>query len=126
MLEVTTMAADKIKEVLEEEGKLETPLRVIAMPDGQGAVQYMLSLENEDQEDDVSMELAGIKFLVDADSVPFVEKATIDFVEDFTKVGFVISNPDYPTSSGCGTGGGCGCGSGGGGCGCGSGGCGGH
>ena len=126
MLEVTTMAADKIKEVLEEEGKLEAPLRVIAMPDGQGAVQYMLSLENEDQEDDVSMELAGIKFLVDADSVPFVEKATIDFVEDFTRVGFVISNPDYPTSSGCGGGGGCGCGSGGGGCGCGSGGCGGH
>ncbi|MQF69374.1 iron-sulfur cluster assembly accessory protein [SAR202 cluster bacterium AD-804-J14_MRT_500m] len=134
MLEVTTMAADKIKEVLEEEGKQEIPLRVIAMPDGQGSVQYMLSLENEGQEDDVSMELAGIKFLVDADSVPFVEKATIDFVEDFTKVGFVISNPDYPTSSGCG-GGGCGCGSGGGGCGsegggggcgCGAGSCGGH
>ncbi len=138
MLEVTTMAADKIREVLEEEGELTTPLRVIAMPDGHGAVQYMLSLEHENQTDDLSVELAGIKFLVDADSVPFVEKATIDFVEDFTRVGFVISNPDFPAASGCGGGGGgCGCGSGGGGggcgsegggggCGCGAGGCGSH
>ncbi len=130
MLEITDIAAEKIREVLEEEGKEDAPLRVIALPNGHGGVQYMLTLEEDNQPDDTSLDRSGIRFLVDSDSAPFLEKATIDFVEDFTRVGFLITNPDYPAAGGCGSGG-CGCGAGGGGCGgggcgCGAGGCGGH
>jgi len=134
MLEVTELAVEKIKEVLEEEGKKDTPLRVIALPNEHGGVQYMLSLENENQPDDTTLDRSGIRFLVDSDSAPFLEKATIDFVEDMTRVGFLITNPDYPVAGGCGSGscgcgaggggeggGGEGCGGGGGGCGCGAG-----
>ncbi len=124
-MQVTDIAMEKIKEVLVEEGKEDTPLRVIALPNEHGGVQYMLTLENDDQPDDTTLDRSGIKFLVDSDSAPFLEKATIDFVEDFTRVGFLITNPDYPAAGGCGSGG-CGCGAGGGGCGCGSGGCGSH
>ncbi len=132
MLEITNIAAEKIREVLEEEGKQDAPLRVIALPDDHGGVQYMLALEDDNQPDDTSLDRSGIRFLVDSDSAPFLEKATIDFVEDLTRVGFLITNPDYPSmggcgsgSCGCGSGGGGGCGSGGGGgCGCGAGGCG--
>jgi len=120
VLELTTMAADKIKEVLVEEGAKESSLRVIAMPSDNGSVQYMLTLEQDSQPDDTPVTLDGLKFLVDSDSAPYLEKATIDFVEDLTRAGFIISNPDFPTTSGCGSGG-CGCGSGGGGCGSGSG-----
>ena len=131
MLEITDIAAEKIREVLEEEGKKDAPLRVIALPNGHGGVQYMLTLEEDDQPDDTELDRSGIRFLVDSDSAPFLEKATIDFVEDFTRVGFLITNPDFPAAGGCGSGG-CGCGAGGcgggggGGCGCGAGGCGGH
>ena len=121
-MELTTLAADKIKEVLVEENAKEWSLRVIAVPNDNGSVQYMLTLEQETQPDDTPMTLDGLKFLVDSESAPYLEKATIDFVEDLTRAGFIISNPDFPAQSGCG-GGGCGCGSGGGG-GCGSGGCG--
>ncbi len=120
MLEITDIAAEKIREVLEEEGKQDAPLRVIALPDGHGGVQYMLTLEDDNQPDDTSLDRSGIRFLVDTDSAPFLEKATIDFVEDLTRVGFLITNPDFPSAGGCGSGS-CGCGSGGGG-GCGSGG----
>ncbi len=127
MLEITDIAAEKIREVLEEEGKADAPLRVIALPNGHGGVQYMLTLEEENQPDDSELDRSGIRFLVDSDSAPFLEKATIDFVEDFTRVGFLITNPDYPAGGGgCGSGG-CACGAGGcGGGGCGGGGCGGH
>ena len=121
-MELTTLAADKIKEVLVEENAKESSLRVIAVPNDNGSVQYMLTQEQETQPDDTPMTLDGLKFLVDSESAPYLEKATIDFVEDLTRAGFIISNPDFPAQSGCG-GGGCGCGSGGGG-GCGSGGCG--
>jgi Fe-S cluster assembly iron-binding protein IscA len=95
----------------------------------------MLTMENESQPDDTILKMDGVDFLMDSDSAPFLEEATIDYVENFGgQVGFVINNPLFASAgggcgSGCGCGeggGGCGCGSGGGGCGCGSGGCGGH
>ena len=117
MLEVTSPALEKLKEVMEEQGETDSALRVIATPAEQGGVQYMMTLENESKSEDIILQMDGVKLLMDTDSAPFLEEATIDYVEDLTRVGFVINNPMFAT-------GGCGCGSGGGGCGCGSNGCG--
>ncbi len=125
-MQITELAIEKLREVLEEQGENESSLRVIAMPAEAGGVQYMLTMEKETQADDTVLTLDGVNLLMDADSVPFLEEATIDFVENFGgQVGFVINNPMFASAGGCGSGS-CGCGSGGGGCGCGSGGCGGH
>ncbi len=124
-MEVTALAIEKLKEVLDQEQETNSSLRVIAMPSG-GGLQYMLTMEKETQPDDTVFSMEGLSFLMDSDSAPFLEEATIDYVEEFGgQVGFVINNPMY-ASAGGGCGAGCGCGSGGGGCGCGGGGCGGH
>ena len=44
MVTVTDLAAEKLAEILAEEGHPEASLRVIVVPNGNGA-QYMLSLE---------------------------------------------------------------------------------
>lgn len=121
-MQVTSLAIEKLKEVIETEGE-GGALRVIAMPSEQGGLQYMLTMENESQPDDTVLKMEGLDFLMDSDSAPFLEEATIDYVENFGgQVGFVINNPMFASAGGCGCGGGgCGCGSGGGGCGCGSG-----
>jgi iron-sulfur cluster assembly accessory protein len=133
-MEITPLAIEKIKEVLEQEEDSSSSLRVIAMPAEQGGIQYMLTMEKESQPDDTVLALEGLSFLMDSDSAPFLEEATIDYVENFGgQVGFVINNPMFASGGGCGAG--CGCGSGGGGgcgggepqgggggCGCGSGG----
>ena len=122
-MEVTPLAIEKLKEVLDQEQEVDSSLRVIAMPSG-GGLQYMLTMEKETQPDDTVLSMEGLSFLLDSDSAPFLEEATIDYVEEFGgQVGFVINNPMY-ASAGGGCGAGCGCGSGGGGCGCGGGGCG--
>lgn len=119
-MEVTALAIEKLKEVLDQEEEANSSLRVIAMPSGAG-LQYMLTMEKETQPDDTVLSLDGLSFLMDSDSAPFLEEATIDYVEEFGgQVGFVINNPMYASAGGCGSG--CGCGSGG--CGCGGGGCG--
>ena len=127
VMEITTLAIEKLKEVLDEQGDQAGSLRVIAMPAETGGLQYMLTMEKETQPDDTVLDVEGVKFVMDSDSVPFLEEATIDYVENFGgQVGFVINNPLFATAGGCGSGS-CGCGEGGGGgCGCGSGGCGGH
>ncbi len=123
-MEVTTLAVEKLKEVMQDQGELEGSLRVIAMPAETGGLQYMLTMEKETQTDDTVLNVDGVNFLMDSDSAPFLEDATIDYVENFGgQVGFVINNPMYASAGGCGSGG-CGCGNGG--CGCGNGGCGGH
>ena len=127
---VTSLAIEKLKDVIEQDGDEGSSLRVVAMPAEQGGLQYMLTMEKESQPDDTVLSLDGMEFLMDSDSAPFLEEATIDYVEQFGgQVGFVINNPLF-ASGGCGCGGGgCGCGSGGdsgggGGCGCGDGSCG--
>ena len=117
MLEVTSPALEKLKEVMQEQGKDNAGLRVIAVPGENGGVQDMMTMEKETQKDDTVLDMEGVQFLMDSDSAPFLDGATIDYVEDLTRVGFVINNPMY-------AGGGCGCGNGS--CGCGSGGCGSH
>ena len=117
MLEVTSPAMDKLKEVMVEQGESNSALRVIAVPGEHGGVQYMMTMEKEVQSDDQVMDLDGIRFLMDSDSIPFLEGASIDYVEDLTRVGFVINNPMFAAA-------GCGCGNSS--CGCGSGGCGSH
>ena len=125
-MDVTELAIEKLKEVMEEQGEQEGSLRVVAMPAETGGLQYMLTMENESQADDTVLSREGVRFLMDSDSAPFLEEATIDYVENFGgQVGFVINNPMF-TSAGGGGGCGSGCGCGSGGCGCGSGGCGGH
>ena len=137
-MQVTELAIERLREVMEEQGENDSSLRVIAMPAETGGVQYMLTMEKETQPDDTILSLEGVNFLMDSDSAPFLEEATIDFVENLGgRVGFVINNPMFAAGGGCGCGGGgcgggggggggCGCGGGGGGCGCGGGGCGGH
>ena len=129
-MQVTSLAIEKLKEVIEQESDSGSTgaLRVVAMPAEQGGLQYMLTMENESQPDDTVLKMEGVDFLMDSDSAPFLEEATIDYVENFGgQVGFVINNPLFASAGGgCGSGG-CGCGEGGGGgCGCCSGGCGGH
>ena len=118
-MEVTTLAIEKLKEVMEEQGEASGSLRVVAIPAETGGLQYMLTMENESQADDTVLAMDGVKFLMDSDSGPFLAEATIDYVENLRgQVGFVINNPMFSSAGGCGSG--CGCGSGGGG------GCGGH
>ena len=108
-MEVTTLAIEKLKEVMEEQGETNGSLRVVAIPAEAGGLQYMLTMENESQADDTVLSMEGVSFLMDSDSAPFLEEATIDYVENLGgQVGFVINNPMFSSGGGCGSG--CGCG----------------
>ncbi len=124
IIEVTPLAAEKLVDALKEQGEEGGMLRVMVMPGGNGGIQYMLGVEQGPADDDVVIDTSTVKMLVDADSVPLVEGAQIDYIEGLMRSGFVISNPNVQTG-GCacgGSGGGCGGGGGGGGgCGCGGG-----
>ena len=117
LIEVTDLAARKLGEVLSEHDKPGNMLRVMVMPGPGGGLQYMLGVEEEARDDDIVIETDSVSMLVDADSAPLIDGASIDYVEGLMRSGFVISNPNAPVA---------GCACGGGGCGCGGGDAGGH
>lgn len=114
IIEVTAVAAEKLSDILKEQGEGEALLRMMVVPGPNGGYQYMLGLEKEAKEDDYIIETDTVQVLVDQESAPLIEGAKIDYIDGLMRSGFVISNPNFQ-----GGGGGCACG--GGGCGCGGG-----
>jgi iron-sulfur cluster assembly accessory protein len=107
MLTITTGAIQKLKGILNEEG--EGPfLRILVMPGGGHGLQYMLTPEKETKDDDLVEEMDGLRVVLDTDSAMLLEGAEIDYVEEFPRAGFVISNPNASAFAG----GGCACGGG--------------
>ena len=110
MITVTETAAEKLRDILDEEGQPEAALRVIVVPNGHGA-QYMLALEAETAEDDLVLHDDGVRVITDMESAPLLEGAMIDYSEGLMRSGFVITNPNIAISrGGCACGGNCGCG----------------
>ena len=77
-------------------------LRVAVEGGGCSGFQYEIDLD-EAKDDDLILEGAGEKVLIDAVSLPFLASAVIDFSEELIGARFVINNPNASSSCGCGT-----------------------
>ena len=102
MITITENVDTKVAEILKEEDSA-TSLRVFVQGGGCSGMQYGFTLETEQNEDDFVIEQQGVKYLVDAMSMQYLQGAVIDFKEDFEGSNFVISNPNAQTSCGCGS-----------------------
>jgi iron-sulfur cluster insertion protein len=103
MITITENVNTKVAEILLEENDPNISLRVFVQGGGCSGMQYGFTLETEQNEDDFVIEQQGVKYLVDAMSMQYLEGATIDYKEDFEGSNFVIQNPNAQTSCGCGS-----------------------
>jgi iron-sulfur cluster insertion protein len=99
---VTEAAAAKIKELLAEEGKDDSGLRVFVQGGGCSGFQYGLMIEESGGVGDQAFESNGIKLFVDPVSVSYLKGAEVDFVDTITGGGFTIKNPNATSTCGCG------------------------
>jgi iron-sulfur cluster assembly accessory protein len=102
MIELTKIAAGKVKELLEEEGRDDIALRVAVQPGGCSGLRYAMYLDDQLSEKDVEAEQFGVKVVVDRMSVPYLSEARIDFVDSLEASGFTIDNPMAQSSCACG------------------------
>ena len=77
-------------------------LRVAIEGGGCSGFQYDIRLDKP-AEDDLVLEGAGQKVVVDSVSLPFLTDAVIDFTEEVIGARFTIENPNAASSCGCGT-----------------------
>ena len=97
---VTPRAFERLAEIGAAAGG--RALRVAVEGGGCSGFQYDIRLD-EPGEDDVILEGAGERVVVDPVSLPFLSNAVIDFAEELIGARFTIQNPNASSSCGCGT-----------------------
>jgi iron-sulfur cluster insertion protein len=100
---VTEAAAGKIRDLLAEEGKPESGLRVFVQGGGCSGFQYGLMIEESGGVGDQLFESNGVKLYVDPVSLSYLKGAEVDFVDTITGGGFTIKNPNASSTCGCGS-----------------------
>jgi iron-sulfur cluster insertion protein len=98
---VTDRAFARINEITA--GKAPQSLRVAVEGGGCSGFQYAIKLDDAVGDDDLVLEKAGARVLIDSMSLPFLADAEIDFAEELIGARFVINNPNASSSCGCGT-----------------------
>ncbi len=99
----TDSAANKVKELIEEEGNPNLKLRVFVTGGGCSGFQYGFTFDEEVNEDDSTMEKNGVTLLIDPMSYQYLVGAEIDFTEGLEGSQFVIRNPNATSTCGCGS-----------------------
>jgi iron-sulfur cluster insertion protein len=99
----TDNAANKVKQLIEEEGNSELKLRVFVSGGGCSGFQYGFTFDEVANEDDTVMNKNGVQLLIDPMSFQYLVGAEIDYTEGLEGSQFVIKNPNATTTCGCGS-----------------------
>ncbi len=99
----TDSAANKVKELIEEEGNPGLKLRVFVTGGGCSGFQYGFTFDEEVADDDTTMEKNGVSLLIDPMSYQYLVGAEIDYTEGLEGSQFVIRNPNATSTCGCGS-----------------------
>lgn len=102
-LNFSSNAAEKVKEIIAEEGNPNLKLRISVAGGGCSGFQYGFTFDEVIAEDDTVVEKNGVSLLVDPISFQYLMGALIDYQEGLEGSRFVISNPNATSTCGCGS-----------------------
>lgn len=102
---LTDRAAEEVHKFMRaEEVPAETAgLRVSVLPGGCSGFKYSLNVEERALEDDLVMDVNGIRVFVDGFSMQYLNGVTIDYVTSMQGSGFTFHNPNATGGCGCGS-----------------------
>ena len=99
----TDSAANKVKELIAEEGNAELKLRVFVSGGGCSGFQYGFTFDEVKNDDDTVLEKSGVTLLIGPMSYQYLVGAEIDYSEGLEGAQFVIKNPNATFTCGCGS-----------------------
>ncbi|MCO1340083.1 iron-sulfur cluster insertion protein ErpA [Kocuria polaris] len=101
-VQLSEVAAEKVRSLLEQEGRTDLRLRVAVQPGGCSGLIYQLYFDERILDGDAVRDFEGVEVVVDKMSVPYLNGASIDFEDTISKQGFTIDNPNAGGSCACG------------------------
>lgn len=94
-------AAKHVAGFLQKRGK-GIGLRLGVRTSGCSGMAYKLEFVDEVNEDDQVFETHGVKVIVDAKSLPYLEGMELDYAREGLNEGFKFNNPNVKDQCGCG------------------------
>ena len=94
-------AATHVANFLAKRGK-GIDLRLGVRTSGCSGMAYKLEFVDEVNPDDLVFEHNGVKVIVDAKSMPYLEGMALDFAREGLNEGFKFNNPNVKDQCGCG------------------------
>jgi iron-sulfur cluster insertion protein len=99
---LTERAAARIAEIVAAAGQ-QAALRVAVLAGGCSGFQYRFELDATQQDDDLIIERAGAKVLVDPASLDLLAGSELDYTDELMGSHFAVRNPNAKSACGCGT-----------------------
>jgi len=99
---LSARAAQKVRELVEEEENEELKLRVFITGGGCSGFQYGFTFDEIAADDDTAVENDGITLLIDPMSFQYLAGSEVDYTEGLEGSKFVVNNPNATTTCGCG------------------------
>jgi iron-sulfur cluster assembly protein len=104
VIALTPGAIKQVKRQQEKTGKVGYYLRLGVKGGGCSGLSYVIDMEEEPDEFDLTWEIDGLKVVVDRKSALYLKESTLDYnIKNLMEGGFVFSNPQAVRSCGCGT-----------------------
>jgi iron-sulfur cluster assembly protein len=104
-LTLTDKAAEEVRKFISAE---QVPahtagLRVSVLPGGCSGFKYSLNIEERALDDDMALDINGVRVFVDGFSAQYLTGVTIDYVSSMQGSGFTFHNPNASGGCGCGS-----------------------
>lgn len=100
-INLTEVAADRIKSFLQNRGK-GLGLRIGIKTTGCSGMAYVIEFVDELEEGDEVFESQGVKVVVDPKSLIYLDGTEVDFAKEGLNEGFRFTNPNAKDECGCG------------------------
>ncbi|MBF0218053.1 MAG: iron-sulfur cluster assembly protein IscA [Gammaproteobacteria bacterium] len=100
-ISVTDSAAERVAKFLANRGK-GIGLRLGVKTSGCSGMAYVIEFADELGEDDSVFEVKGVKVIIDAKSLVYLDGTELDFTREGLNEGFKFNNPNAKDACGCG------------------------
>ena len=101
MITLTERAADRVRDLLQREGRPKSALRLRVTNGGCSGFRYELAFD-EVRDTDHALEQHGVAVVIDPKSAPHIADCILDYADGLNESGFQIENPNAATTCGCG------------------------
>ena len=102
-IQITDKAVIEVKRIMNENSvPNDFGLRVGVKGGGCSGLTYSLGFDAKANEGDTTLELKGIKLIVDGKSLFYLSGTKLDFTDGLNGKGFVFDNPNASKTCGCG------------------------
>ena len=103
MINISETAAGQLKTMLAEQEIPNMFLRLGVTPGGCSGFSYAMGFDDNESDQDVYMDIEGLKVVVGKDDIRYLDGLEIDFEESGMTGGFTINNPNATATCGCGS-----------------------